>query len=125
MVNIGLTPDMLIIRIEGANRFWALKRHLKIPLVHVSGVEIDHQIAQQWQHVWKGFRWPGTYLPGVITAGTFYKGGERIFWDVHHPERAMMVHLTGEKYFRLIIEVEDPAADVAALQRALGARKAA
>ncbi len=125
MVNIGLTPDTLLIRIEGVNRFWALKRQLKIPLAHVVGVEADHQVAQQWKRLWKGFRWPGTYLPGVITAGTFYKGGERIFWDVRHPERAITVHLTEEKYARLVMEVEEPAADVAAIQRALSVRKAA
>jgi hypothetical protein len=125
MVNIGLTPDLLIVRIEGANRFWSLKRQLKIPLTHVVSVETDHQVAQQWHKLWKGFRWPGTYLPGIITAGTFYKGGERIFWDVRHPERAITIHLTGEKYSRLLLEVDDPAADVAAIRRALSLRKAA
>ena len=30
-------------------------------------------------------RWK--HLPGVITAGTFYQEGERVFWDVHDPER--------------------------------------
>jgi len=29
-------------------------------------------------------------VPGVITAGTFYQDGKRVFWDVHHPEKAIV-----------------------------------
>jgi hypothetical protein len=31
-----------------------------------------------------GIRMPGTNVPGVITAGTFYHDGKRVFWDVYH-----------------------------------------
>jgi hypothetical protein len=49
-------------------------------LDHVEGAKADPEIARQWYH---GIRTGGTYVPGVITAGTFYKEGERVFWDVH------------------------------------------
>jgi hypothetical protein len=57
----------------------------------------------------------GTHVPGVISAGRFYEHGQRIFWDVHHPERAIAILLRDERYGRLVIEVDDPAAALAAI----------
>jgi hypothetical protein len=53
---------------------------------------------------------------GVITAGTFYQEGERVFWDVHDPEKTVVIQLGDERYARLVIEVDDPRATVAAIQ---------
>jgi hypothetical protein len=58
-------------------------------------------------------------VPGVITAGTFHQEGERIFWDVHDPEKTVVIRLKNERYSRLVIEVEDPLATVAAIRERL------
>ena len=55
---------------------------------------------------------PGTSIPGVITAGTFYQDGKRVFWDIHHPQEAVVLSLDHETYDELVIEVENPAAFV-------------
>lgn len=71
---------------------------------------------------WDGgrdFRALGTYVPGVIAAGTFYQEGEKVFWDVHNPEKTEVIRLRDEKYSRLVVEVEDPPATVVAIQEAL------
>src|SRR5215212_5532220 len=68
----------------------------------------------------EGWRGPGAHIPGVIVAGTFHHEGDRIFWDVHDPAKAMVIHLADERYARLVIGVDDPAATVAAIRRALG-----
>jgi hypothetical protein len=83
----------------------------------VVGAEADPEVAQGWH---KGLRAPGTHVPGVITAGTFYQEGERVFWDVHDPEKSVVIHLKDERYARLVIEAEDPPATAAAIQGALG-----
>jgi hypothetical protein len=44
----------------------------------------------------------------VITAGTFYQHGKRIFWDIHHPEKAIIIELHDDRYDELIVEVGDP-----------------
>ena len=56
----------------------------------------------------------------MITAGTFYQEGERVFWDVHDPEKSVVIRLRDERYARLVIEVEDPSATAAAIQKAIG-----
>lgn len=61
----------------------------------------------------------GTNLPGVITAGTFYQDGERVFWDVHHPEKTIVIDLDDERYNELIVEVDDPEEAVKLIQTAL------
>jgi hypothetical protein len=62
---------------------------------------------------------PGTSIPGVITAGTFYHHGNRVFWDVHHPQNTIVIELHDERYSELIVEVADPAAAVERVKAAL------
>jgi hypothetical protein len=116
MAEVELTESALIVHVQGMDRIWALKSRLEITLAHVVGAEIDPEVAQGWR---KGLRAPGTHVPGVITAGTFYQEGERVFWDVHDPEKTVVIHLKDDLYARLVIEVNDPPATAAAIQRAL------
>jgi len=66
--------------------------------------------------LWKGIRAPGTHVPGVIIAGTYYKKGQRIFWDVKDPKKAIVIDLADERYNQLIVEVEDPSRSVQEIQ---------
>jgi hypothetical protein len=119
MAEIELTSGALIVRVTGVDRILALKSELTVPLEHVLGVARDTEEARSWHH---GVRAPGTNVPGVITAGTFHEHGERVFWDVHHPERAIALSLRDESYAKLVIEVDDPEAVIAAVEAALGGR---
>ena len=116
VTEVELTRDALVVHLQGMDQLWALKSRLEIPLAHVVGAEVDPEIAREWH---KGIRAGGTHVPGVITAGTFYQDGERVFWDVHDPERAVMIQLRDERYARLVIEVENPHATAVAIQGAL------
>jgi hypothetical protein len=117
MTEVELTEDTLVVHVQGMDRLWALKSRLEIPLHHVLGAEVDPEAAQGWR---KGIRAPGTHVPGVLTAGTFYQEGERVFWDVHDPEKSVVIRLRDERYARLVIEVEDPSSTAAAIQEAIG-----
>jgi hypothetical protein len=117
VAEVELTGDALIVHVRGMDRLWALKSRLEIPLAHVVSAEVCPEVALGWR---MSIRAPGTHMPGVITAGTFYKEGERVFWDVHDPESTVVIHLKDDQYARLIIEVDDPPATAAAIQRALG-----
>ena len=115
MVDISVHGGLATFEVEGADKLWSLRSRLEIPLAHIRGVRADPEAARGW---WHGFRMPGTQLPGVITAGTFYQHGKRVFWDVHHPEYTIIVELADERYDELIIEVADPEAAVALLNSA-------
>ena len=119
MVRIELTETSLIAHVEGWDKLWSLKSRLEIPLAHVLDAERDEAEARSW---WHGIRAPGTSIPGVITAGTFYEHGERVFWDVHHPENAIAIRLRDERYQRLVVEVADVEGTIAAVRAAISRR---
>jgi hypothetical protein len=114
MARVTIEDNTLIIEIEGLDKLWALKSRLDIPITNVRGATRDPGIV----HDRKGIRAPGTYLPGVITAGTFYQDGDRVFWDVKDPEKAVVIELADERYARLVIQVDDPRAVVALIEQA-------
>jgi hypothetical protein len=106
----------LTLHVRGTDKILAFKSTLEIPLIHIAGVRADPEVARGW---WHGIRMPGTNVPGVITAGTFYQDGKRVFWDVHHPEKTIVIDLHDERCNALIVEVADPEAAVKLIRNAL------
>ena len=116
MVRISVIGDRVRFDVEGWDQLWALKSQLEIPLSHIIAVRADPEPARGW---WHGFRLPGSQIPGVLTAGTFYQSDGAVFYDVHDPERTIVIDLDHEYYTRLVVEVEDPTAAVSQLQSAI------
>src|SRR5438309_6466517 len=106
MVNVSIEADRVRFEVEGWDKLWALKSQLEIPLAHIRSVRADPEPARGW---WHGVRLPGTQIPGLLTAGSFYQSGGFVFYDVHDPERTVVIELDHEHYQRLVIEVENPA----------------
>lgn len=117
MVDLAVADGKLVLHVEGVDKVFALKSALEIPIEHVAGIRADPEAARGWFH---GLRMPGTQIPGVITAGTFYLHGQRVFWDVHHPENTVVIELRDERYNELIVEVADPQAAVEMVRAAAG-----
>lgn len=117
MVELSLSSGKLVLHVKGLDQLWAWKSSLEIPLQHIAQVRADPIIARGW---WHGIRFPGTQIPGAITAGTFYQHGKRIFWDVHDPENTIVLGLKDERYDELIVEVADPRAAVELVTGAIG-----
>ena len=115
MAHVRIEGGELIVEIEGLNKVWALKSRITVPLSHVRGATVDPGIVREP----KGLRSPGTYMPGVIVAGTFHSDGERIFWDVRDARKAIVIQLDDEEYARLVLEVDDPHAAVDLIEHAL------
>ena len=62
-----------------------------------------------------GLRLPGTGFPGVIMVGT-WRDEERVTFAVCHGRRpAVVVELTGQRYDRIVVTVENPGEVVARL----------
>jgi hypothetical protein len=116
MVDLSIADGKLSLHVRGADKLWAFKSSLEIPLAHIASVQADAEVARGW---WHGIRMPGTNLPGVITAGTFYLDGNRVFWDVHNPEKTIVINLHDERYNKLVVEVDDPQTAVRLIQAAL------
>lgn len=119
MTTITTEGDTLVVTMEGADKLWALKSRLEIPLEHVKGARIDPAFVRHER--FQGLKIAGSRVPGILTAGTFRQEGDTVFWDVHNPDKAIVIELAHEHYGRLVVEVENPEAAVAAI----GARPAA
>lgn len=119
MVRVSIDGDRVRFDVEGWDKLWAFKSQLDIPLAHIRSARIDPEAATGW---WHGLRIPGTQIPGVITAGTYYQSDGAVFYDVHDPRRTIVLELDHEHYKRLVVEVEDPKATVETLQAALRPR---
>jgi hypothetical protein len=118
MAEIEITATSLIIHIRGADRFFAFKSQLEVPLEHIATVEAGVPEARDF---WHGIRVIGTELPGVITAGAFVHHGEWAFWDVHDPDKAIAIRLRDEHYAKLIIGVDGPSATTREINAAIHA----
>ena len=120
MVEITFSGLSMHMEVKGFDKLWSFKGHLDLPLAHIRDVRADLAIAHGW---WHGIRAPGTSIPGVIRAGTFYKDGRRMFWDVHHPEKTIVIELHDDEYDQLIVEVAEPAETVQKILHVLATRR--
>jgi len=121
MVKPTFNNNKLILDIEGADKIWSLKSRLELDIRHITGVRLDSEIVIKWYDKWyDGLKATGTLVPHVITAGTFHLDGKKVFWDIHHPEKVVVISLKDETYNELVIEVENPDIFVDQLQQTIG-----
>jgi len=116
MVEITPFHDKLTFEVQGWHKLWALKSQLVIPLEHVKGVHADPHPAMGW---FQGLKLAGADIPHIFRAGLFYQEGNKVFWDVRHPAKTIVVDLEDESFAKLIIEVDDPEASVQVILEAM------
>jgi hypothetical protein len=121
MVEISIRGDAVTFGIRGWSKVWSLRTRVTVPLASVRAVRrAEPGVTRGWR---MGWNMPGTCLPGVIVAGTFYRGGRRIFYDVRGAgERAIVVDLNGAAYDHLVVDVPDREAALQRLEAALRGR---
>lgn len=112
MVAITRVEDHFKIEVKGLHKLWSFKSELNIPKEHIMDAYQDKKELSGW----KGWRMPGTEVPFLITAGTYYKSGNAIFWDVVNQDNAIIIELNHEQFKLLIVEVENPEESIALLK---------
>ncbi|HEY0358201.1 MAG TPA: hypothetical protein VGD11_06440 [Mycobacteriales bacterium] len=103
----------------GLDAVWTCRRHVDLPLSAVDGVRVLSRAEALADKPL--LRAPGTYLPGVIVAGTYRAPGRRPqLWCVHAADEVLAIDLNPEaRYERIVLEFADPAAVGAELSREL------
>ena len=123
MVSVTASDGCVRVRLKGSDAAWALKRRLDVPLGAVTEVRVADD-ASRWLGVSGrdlGLRLPGTYVPGVITAGSFWwKTRGWTFCCLRRGQRALVIDVApGDiRYRRLVLGVEDPDAARACVELA-------
>ncbi len=118
MVKISVEGDTLAVEVLGWSKLWCVKRRLDVPLRCVRRVRTDGELP-------KGYwvRLPGTFIPGVIKAGSYWNGSGWSFWDVRRRrDDVLVIELSGWRYDCLVVEVADAPTAIERLRNALGGR---
>jgi hypothetical protein len=120
VTTVEIQDGRLIARIQGLDQVLAFKSELSIPLAHVkSAAESPPDVRRRWRNPLR-IRLLGSDMPYVVMAGSFvFLDGEHAFWDVHDPDRTVVIELDHEKFAKLVLEVEDPQAAAAAINAAV------
>jgi len=103
-MNLTINNETLQIKLTFLEQFFAfrLKKNLEIPLAHIKQVT-----TAKPQSSWKDLRSPGTSIPGVIGAGTFYTERGKEFWYVTQDGNYLLIELKDESYQRIILHVDN------------------
>ncbi|HAP00740.1 MAG TPA: hypothetical protein DCQ93_02335 [Bacteroidetes bacterium] len=103
MVTVKKEQGNFVFEVQGLHKLWAFKSQITIPVEHISKVYPNEE-NMNW--IW-GLRLPGTNIPGLITAGTYFVKDGIIFCDISDSKKCVVIELHDEHYNKLIIEVED------------------
>lgn len=118
MPRIELTDKELVVRLTPWESIWALRTSFGVPLAQIRGATEDNGFRGSAL----GLRIPGTHVPGLITAGTFIKSGDRQFVYTTRSAQTVVIELAGNKWTRLVIGVPDARAEAARINAAVAKR---
>ncbi len=103
-MQLSIADNQLKIDLEFWERVWAMyfNADLYIPLDHI----VRASTEKLSDHPLRQVRLPGTFLPGVIKAGTYYTGDGREFWYVNRSDSFLVLELENEFYKRIVLTVD-------------------
>lgn len=103
-MQLTLNSDALVLELSGFERLWSfhLSKSIFVPLAHIQQVSTEEP-----QSDWLDLRAPGTALPGVIKAGTYYTRNGREFWYVTRKSSYLILSLRDEYYKRIVLSSEN------------------
>lgn len=116
MPRLELTDRDLIVHLSFWEMLAAFHRSVRVPLTKVRGATEDNGYSGADM----GLRLPGTYLPGVIAAGTYYNNGDKQFVYVTRKSHPVVIELADERFVRIVLGVADARAATAHINAALG-----
>ncbi|AFZ23554.1 hypothetical protein Cylst_1259 [Cylindrospermum stagnale PCC 7417] len=92
-IEFTLKEQLLAVRF---NKVW------QIPLAHIEQVT-----TAEPQSNWKELRAPGSFVPGLIKAGTYYTDRGKEFWYVNRETNYLTIELQDESYKRIILTIDN------------------
>jgi hypothetical protein len=117
MAQLDVEGDLLVVRLGIIDAMLSMRSTMRFPLTSVKNVYVDPVAGEEP----KGFKAPGTAIPGTLTKGTFHFDGVKTFWNIWRGTLVVVVELSNEKFDRLVIEQANPEAIVQKITEALEA----
>ncbi|MBV6627892.1 MAG: hypothetical protein KI793_34045 [Rivularia sp. (in: Bacteria)] len=104
-MNINILEQSLQIEFTVKEQFLAVRFHKlwNIPLSHIKQTTTTAPLT-----TWKELRSPGTCIPGLVKAGTYYTPRGKEFWLANYQKgNYLTIELEDENYKRIIMTVDD------------------
>ena len=103
-MNIRLTATTVEIELSWDERLWAchLGQVISVPLERITEVFVECPMLP-----WYAIRAPGTAIPGLFVAGTFYTHQGREFWYTTRQSPCLILSVVDEYYKRIVLSVEN------------------
>lgn len=115
MPRYELNQTYLEVHLNFLDRVSTLQPSFKVPLNDIRGATLDPGVIPSQL----GFRAPGTGLPWVIAAGTWFKNGDRQFVCWYRGHTPVVIELKNHKFARLILGSKDARELVDAINQSL------
>ena len=106
-VEVQVEGERLTVRFHGWQAPLGVFWKSTVPLSSISRVQTmsaEEARTQSGRQV----KLAGTRIPGIVKAGTFGWGEHKQLWSWHRQNEVLVVDLKGERYERLVLDVEDP-----------------
>ncbi len=114
-IRVQLSGDLIVVKLWGLGRLFALKGRLDVPKSHVTSIDVmPRKAVPPTPGTW--LRAPGTHLPGLIRYGSYGREPNREFWAVYRQREVIVIGITDWAYSRLILATRDPHADASLLK---------
>ncbi|MGG6298074.1 hypothetical protein ACQ4M4_27080 [Leptolyngbya sp. AN02str] len=104
-MNLAIAEHTLHITLTGWERLLAF--HVS-STIQVALQSVTHASTTTPTPTWREIRAPGTLLPGVIRAGTYYTERGREFWYVTHLQSCLTLDVADQYYKRIVLTVDEP-----------------
>lgn len=104
--------ESLILELSPVEKLEGVHGNLSAPVATVASITaLDNAIEAV-----RGWKLPGSRIPGVFAMGTFVSGPERVFAIVHHhPASGVKISFQSGEYTAWIVSTNDPKALIATL----------
>jgi hypothetical protein len=116
MPRLELTDRELIVHLSFWEKLAAFHRSVRVPLAKVRGATEDAGFSGADM----GLRLPGTSLPGVIAAGTYYNNRDKQFIFVTRKTQPVVIELADAGFARIVLGVANARTEAARINAALG-----
>jgi hypothetical protein len=126
MASIEITPNELVVHINGWDKILALRSTVRVPWSHVTGARARPEEAHFDDVIVDSWRGIGTYVPGKVAAGQIWLADGKAFYDVHDPRASIAIDVEHERVRVIVVQVdgETPEEAVARIQHAMDGRRA-
>ncbi len=102
-MNFSIVDNKLRIDLDWYEQLWAFTwdKTFEIPLVHIENATTNEPPSS-----WTEIRAPGTFLPGVIKAGTYYTPRGKEFWYVTKDRDYLVLEMRDESFKKMIFTLD-------------------